>query len=286
MRSHAPGPSLACSRVQGNRRIELRTLVIASVASAAAAGITSQFWIRGTPIAAALTPLIITLVSELLHRPTERLAGRIRPETDALAEASAAASPPAATAPATDAAPPAPDVEPAPRRPVDRRRIAWAAVLGTGLLAFAIGATALTVAELVAGGSIGKGDRATSLISGDREARDDSSSDDRPRTVQTTIIRTVRTRPPRRDRTERGPARRRGTPADRRQPDSRRDGGNRDGRGKSAPPERQQTTPAPDTTTTTPSRDAPSAPRDQQQSQQQQQDRQQQQSGGLEAGDG
>ncbi len=61
-----------------------RTLVIASIASATAAMITSQFWIAGTPIAAAMTPVIVALVSEMLHRPTAKIAERITSERAAL----------------------------------------------------------------------------------------------------------------------------------------------------------------------------------------------------------
>ena len=65
-----------------------------------AAIVTSQFWIAGTPIAAALTPVIVTLVSEMLNRPTEKLAERFTSEADALPddrmlpEAAGAGSPP------------------------------------------------------------------------------------------------------------------------------------------------------------------------------------------------
>jgi len=149
--------------MQDERRFNVRTLVIASIASAAAALITSQFWIRGTPIAAALTPIIVTLVSELLHRPTERIAQRMTTETDALPEAAGAEPPP-----------PSEETSPRPARDPDfkvyragsarRQRIAWVTVLTTGLLAFVIAAVVLTVPELIAGGSIGGRDRATTLV--------------------------------------------------------------------------------------------------------------------------
>src|SRR6185436_3450026 len=56
------------------RRLNSRTLTIASVASASAAAVTSQLWIAGTWIAAALTPVLVALISEAMHRPTERIA--------------------------------------------------------------------------------------------------------------------------------------------------------------------------------------------------------------------
>src|ERR687887_2888119 len=77
------------------RRLSLRTLVIASVASATAAIVTSQFWEGGTPIAAAVTPVIVAFVSEMLHRPTEAIARRITSERTAiLPEAGGPAPPP------------------------------------------------------------------------------------------------------------------------------------------------------------------------------------------------
>ena len=76
------------------RRFNVRTLVFASIGSAAAAVITSQFWVAGTPIAAAMTPVIVALVSEMLHRPTEKIAEKFTSETDALPEAAGAEPPP------------------------------------------------------------------------------------------------------------------------------------------------------------------------------------------------
>ena len=66
------------------RRLNARTLVIASAASASAAAVTSQLWIAGTWIAAAVTPLIVAIVSELLHRPTERIARAVTSDRPAL----------------------------------------------------------------------------------------------------------------------------------------------------------------------------------------------------------
>src|SRR5215211_4068238 len=65
-------------------QLSLRTLVIASMASATAAVVTSQFWVRGTWIAAAMTPVIVALVQELLHRPTQRIATALTADRAAL----------------------------------------------------------------------------------------------------------------------------------------------------------------------------------------------------------
>ena len=59
-------PPSSSDEREEERRLNTRTLTIASVASAAAAAVTSQLWIAGTWIAAAVTPLIVAVVSELL----------------------------------------------------------------------------------------------------------------------------------------------------------------------------------------------------------------------------
>jgi hypothetical protein len=168
------------------RRLSVRTLAVASAASFVAAIVTSQFSTVGTPIAAALTPVIVTLVSELLHRPTELIAQRVTRETEALPEAGGPAPPPPPEADRLpERAPAEPEITPAPppgpregpqatpvrvyrQRPAPsrrRRRIAVGVVATTALLAFAIAAAALTVPELIGGGSI-TGDRDTTLFGG------------------------------------------------------------------------------------------------------------------------
>ena len=69
---------------EDERRLSIRTLVIASIASLTAAIVTSHFWTAGTPIAAAVTPVLVSLVSELLHRPTEKIAERLTSDAPAL----------------------------------------------------------------------------------------------------------------------------------------------------------------------------------------------------------
>jgi hypothetical protein len=73
--------------------VNMRTLVIASAASAAAALLTSQLWIAGTWIAAAMTPVIVSLVSEMLNRPTERIARSFTSDRRPLAAAGGAGRP-------------------------------------------------------------------------------------------------------------------------------------------------------------------------------------------------
>ncbi len=159
------------------RRLSIRTLAIASFASATAAVVTSQFWTGGTPIAAAVTPVIVALVSELLHRPTEAIARRVTYERPAILPEAGAAAPPAE--PDADRlpqrAPSEPGSEPEREAPVRiyrgqparrRRKIAVGVVVTTAVLAFAIAAAVLTIPELITGGSIGKSSRHTTLFGG------------------------------------------------------------------------------------------------------------------------
>ena len=162
------------------RRLNARTLAIASAASASAAAVTSQLWIAGTWIAAAVTPLIVALVSELLYRPSERIARAITSDRPALRLDDADEAPAPRTHLDPDAPAPAPVRvyrQPA-TRPASRRRFAVRVVALTALLGLVIGGAALTAAELIAGQSIGKGDSASSLVGG--KARKRTSSQERP----------------------------------------------------------------------------------------------------------
>jgi hypothetical protein len=152
------------------RRLNLRTLVIASAASATAAAVTSQLWIHGTWIAAALTPALVALLSEAMHRPTARIARAVTADRPALRGGTA-----------RQAVRPAPEEDPRPGRgapgPVrvyrqpsagpPRRRLALGAVAATAVIAFIVGVLALTTADLVSGGSVGKGSGRTTLLGGD-----------------------------------------------------------------------------------------------------------------------
>ena len=144
------------------RRLNLRTLTIASSASAVAAAVTSQLWIAGTWIAAALTPVLVTLVSEAMHRPTERIAqARTTRRTT------------------VERGEPAPvrvyrQGAPRPRR----RRIAIGAVAATAALAFVIGIVALTTVDLVSGGSVGKGSGRTTAFGGNGSGQDAPGTDE------------------------------------------------------------------------------------------------------------
>src|SRR5512132_2917858 len=143
-----PPPANSVEREE-ERRLNTRTLAIASVASATAAAVTSQLWIAGTWIAAALTPVLVAVISEALHRPTERVARAWTSERDARgttgprAQAATRAEPAAVTG----SAGPVRVYRQTPRgvtesergRPaLSGRRVPWRAVLATAAAAFLI----------------------------------------------------------------------------------------------------------------------------------------------------
>ena len=218
--------SQAVSRGDG-RRLSPRTLGIASVASATAAVVTSLFWKGGTPIAAAVTPVIVSVVSEMLHRPTEKIASRFTAETDALpAEAAGGGAPPPRgsdpeeaparematvgrertalreerlrTLPSTAGEPPrspgAPDMK-VYRTPPRRPRLAWKPIAATAAIAFMIAAAVLTLPELIAGQSFGKGDRSTTLLGGSGKSDSSSSDQETPDSQQGTESQPEQTSP-------------------------------------------------------------------------------------------
>jgi hypothetical protein len=186
-------PAPASAEREEERRLNTRTLTIASVASASAAAVTSQLWIAGTWIAAALTPVLVALISEAVHRPTERIARAWSSERDT-ARVSRAQSP-------TRQEPAAVTGTPGPvrvyrqtehgstlstRRPqLSRRRVAIGGVVLTAAIAFVIGIAALTTADLVSGGSVGKGSGRTTLLGGSKSnGANDSQQDATPQKQQ------------------------------------------------------------------------------------------------------
>jgi hypothetical protein len=204
------------------QRLNMRTLVIASAASATAALVTSRLWIAGTWIAAAMTPVIVTLVSEMLRRPTERIARGITVDRPALQPDAEAPPPAGAVAPESAAAervaerlrggdlaralpdpeapvpragpgaPPGLRARPAPthvyrsegsRAAPRRRQIAYRVVFGTAALAFVIGVLALTAGELLGGGSFGSNDRRVTVVPGSTKKDSGGGESQTPRTT-------------------------------------------------------------------------------------------------------
>ena len=168
---------------EADRHLSLRTLAIASLASATAAIVVSQFWAGGTPIAAAVTPVLVALVSEMLHRPTEAIARRITSERTAILPAVKDDEvPPEEPRRETETEAPV-RVYGRGRPPRARRKIAVGVVATTAVLAFAIAAAALTVPELITGHSITGSDRKTTFVPTKRKK---SKSSENQQTTPTT----------------------------------------------------------------------------------------------------
>jgi hypothetical protein len=161
--------------------ISLQTLIIASLASAAAAFAASRIWGKGTLISAAATPVVVALVSEFLRRPVQTVATTAKkvPTVQTLpavrTRTIAAPEDPSRVNgdPTIPAEPPSPSVPARPRRRVeppaaitpnvepikyygkaDTWRPRWRPALATGLVAFAIVVALYTLPDLLAGRSI------------------------------------------------------------------------------------------------------------------------------------
>ena len=121
--------------------LSAQTLVIASLSSLAAALVVHKFWQGGAILGAAVTPVIVALVSEALRKPAQVISAKTT---------RGAVEPPPVVVPERD------DrfgiwEEQKKRRP--RRRLHVGLAVATGLVAFLIAAFFLTGAELVLGGA-------------------------------------------------------------------------------------------------------------------------------------
>ncbi len=138
--------------------ISVTTLIIASAASAAAAFVVSRVWGAGTLIGAAVTPVIVAIVTELLRKPATKL-----PEIVASGNGRATAKTLPGDVPASIPGPDeAPLVEQVPVEPPMRVYRArpeprlgpreWRLVALTGLAAFVIGIGVYVGVDRLAGG--------------------------------------------------------------------------------------------------------------------------------------
>ena len=150
--------------------LSAKTLLIAGAASAAAALVIPMLWRPGTVFAAAMTPVVVALVSEVLRRPVETVSAvRVRrtPRGKAMLD-------PPPEEPFDPLAPPsAEDLAVLPqtravhrRRPLSARQ--WKLALATGLVAFAAVAAVFTASELVAGDPVSGGAGGTTFFGGSR----------------------------------------------------------------------------------------------------------------------
>ncbi len=162
---------------QSGGGLSAQTLLVASVSSAVAAIVIGQIWRPGAILGAAMTPVIVAVTSELLRRAPEKV-------TTAVPRARPARGAPAPSEPPEDRFgiwSTLDEPARAPRAEVRRRRALRVAVV-TGLVAFVIGAVALTTGELVFGGAVGGGERTTVFGGSERGSRD-RDRDEQPATT-------------------------------------------------------------------------------------------------------
>jgi hypothetical protein len=149
----------------GGSRLSPQTLIVASLASLTAAIVTSHFWRGGTPITAALTPVIVALASEIYRRPAERItqfgsrAAAVR--TREGQRVTTGPPPPMPRELPPTEVPEGPGQIRVYRTGGKRRRFHAKVVAATAAIAFAIAAAALTLPELVFGGSVASHGRTT-----------------------------------------------------------------------------------------------------------------------------
>ena len=146
LRAAGAATRVGVSRTDSKRGgVSVKTLAIASAASALATYLVPMIWRPGTIAAAAATPVIVALISEVLSRPAEHVsqAGRL------------------VRVPRGRGGGRSPD-EIARRR----RRLA----LVTGLLGFLVAAVIITTTELATGEAVSGGGQRTSLLGGETGA--------------------------------------------------------------------------------------------------------------------
>ena len=182
----------------GGTKLSPQTLVVASLASLTAAIVTSTFWRGGTPITAALTPVIVALASELYSRPARRItelssrAGatrspRFAQESVRERERVFSGGPPERglpVRPPDDSSVGPMRVYRSEQRQSPIRRIHIRAALLTALLAFVIAAAVLTLPELVFGGAVSS--HAKTTLFGGHSSRHTSTTKHNGTTTQTT----------------------------------------------------------------------------------------------------
>jgi hypothetical protein len=190
--------------------IDLTTLFLSAVASAAAAYVTSKIWAPGTLFSAAMSPVIVALVKEGLRKPTEvvtaavpGVAKPLRVSSASRVGAARGVRVPSDPRPVHHTLPDdlpdrleggAPPPLPPPQAgaqagPVrvystrgNRMRLRVAVV--TGLLAFALVVAFYTVPELIAGQSVGRSGHATTFFPGKAEKHTKSTTTTSTSTTQ------------------------------------------------------------------------------------------------------
>jgi hypothetical protein len=162
--------------------IDLTTLLITAVASAAAAYTCSKIWAPGTLASAAFTPVLVAIIKEALARPTQAVTravpvrGVVRSSPPPAEHLDAPAPP---EPPPLDRVPQAGEVSYHSTRSSARR---WRMAIITGLLGFVIAVLVLTVPELVAGRSA-SGGGGTTIFGGQQRKQETQTTTAPARTV-------------------------------------------------------------------------------------------------------
>ncbi len=220
-RAATVGRDVSQNRKQAKPGLSVSTLMIASLSSLAAAVVVSRLWGGGTLIGAAMTPVIVALVSEGLNRPAKvigtvpKAIGTVRQTRggryDPVAEGRAglregdfdgAGTPPVpAAAAAQIRVHRASTTKQGFSLRMPRPRVL--AAIGTGLVAFLIAAVFLTSSELVLGESVTSSSHRTTLVPVNREhvvlddeGQDGHDEDDGHDDHPTTSTATTTTTPP------------------------------------------------------------------------------------------
>ena len=155
-------------RTQGG--LSAKTLLIAASGSAAAAFLVPLLWRPGTVIAAAMTPIVVAIVSEALKRPAERVSAvRARRTTTGFSTVEQPFDP---LAPPPEEELAALTTRTAPRATHQRRFLTprqWKLGLATGLAAFFVAASVVTASDFLAGDAVTAGGSRTTLFGGSTE---------------------------------------------------------------------------------------------------------------------
>jgi hypothetical protein len=193
---------------RGDAGIDITTLLLSAIASAAAAYITSKLWGPGTLFSAAMAPVIVALVKEALRKPTEKVATVAtvsRWSRTSASDPGLVAEPDERPLPEVHRDPDAPHVVLPPVVPTATttpvrvystraRRLRWRLAVITGLLGFGVAVVVFTVPELIAGQSLGGSDKTTIFGGRHRHTKTTESTTSTSTTKTNTL--TTETTPP------------------------------------------------------------------------------------------
>jgi hypothetical protein len=202
---------VAEAKAEKREGLSLTTLVVAALASGVAAVVVSHVWQDGTVIAAAMTPVLVSVLKEAFQRPIESdVVRRSASKVSKVATSALPATGARGSSASTSTLPPPSSgqhgngngngngdrvdvVMAGPRRTyggggdssgrddgflsrLSGRRLKLAIV--TGLLAFVVAVAALTLPELIFGGSVTSGGGSTTIFGGGSSSSKDGNAKD------------------------------------------------------------------------------------------------------------